>query len=91
VADAAGGLRGIARSCSGSLSTFPDLSRVPIGVRKLVQEGLYTSATFLASPRTANADGAYDHLNDLTSLRTFVTAFAGHIASVAALYDGRSK
>lgn len=52
--------------------------------RKLVQENLYTAASFLSSPRTAAADGAYQHLSDLTSLRTFVTEFAGHIAAVAA-------
>ena len=52
--------------------------------KRLVQEGLYTSATFLASPREAATDGAYRHISDLTSLRTFVTEFAGHIAGVAA-------
>lgn len=52
--------------------------------KRLVQEGLYTSATFLASPREAAADGAYRHLSELTSLKTFVTDFAGHIAAVAA-------
>lgn len=49
-----------------------------------VPEGLYPSATFLASPREAAKDGAYRHLNELTSLKIFVTAFAGHIAAVAA-------
>ena len=52
--------------------------------RRLVQEGLYSSATFLASPSDASRDGRYRHLSDLTSLKTFVTSFAGHIASVAA-------
>lgn len=84
------------REASPHFSIFPEFrsasyaARYDIMCRKLVQEGLYTSATFLASPRTADADGAYGHLSDLTSLKTFVTAFAGHIASVAALYDGRS-
>lgn len=58
--------------------------RYDILCKRLVQEGLYTSATFLASPREAAADGAYRHISDLTSLRTFVTEFAGHIAAVAA-------
>lgn len=58
--------------------------RYDILCKRLVQEGLYTSATFLASPREAAADGAYRHLNALTSLRTFVTEFAGHIAAVSA-------
>jgi len=52
--------------------------------KRLVQEGLYSSATFLASPRDAAADGRYRYLSELTSLKTFVTEFAGHIASVAA-------
>ncbi len=58
--------------------------RYDILCRKLVHEGLYTSATFLNSPRTAAADGAYSHLSELTSLKTFVTEFAAHIAAVAA-------
>ncbi|MBB3988503.1 hypothetical protein GGQ68_004860 [Sagittula marina] len=58
--------------------------RYDILCKRLVQEGLYTSATFLASPREAATDGAYRHISDLTSLRTFVTEFAGHIAAVAA-------
>ena len=52
--------------------------------KRLVQEGLYTSATFLTSPRDAAADGQYRHLSELTSLKTFVTDFAAHIAAVAA-------
>jgi hypothetical protein len=81
------------REASPHFPIFPEFrsasyaARYDIMCRKLVQEGLYTSATFLASPRTADADGAYGHLSDLTSLKTFVTAFAGHIAAVAALHD----
>ena len=52
--------------------------------KRLVQEGLYSSAAFLASPREAAGDGQYRHLSELTSLKTFVTEFAGHIATVAA-------
>jgi len=52
--------------------------------KRLVQEGLYTSAAFLTSPRDASADGRYRHLSELTSLKTFVTDFAAHIAAVAA-------
>lgn len=58
--------------------------RYDVLCKRLVQEGLYTSATFLSSPREAASDGTYRHISDLTSLRTFVTEFAGHIASVAA-------
>lgn len=52
--------------------------------KRLVQEGLYTSASFLASPRNAASDGRYQHLSELTSLKMFVTKFTGHIATVAA-------
>lgn len=52
--------------------------------RKLMQEGLYTGAAFLNSPRTAAADGAYSHISELTSLKTFVTELAAQIAAVAA-------
>lgn len=52
--------------------------------KRLVQEGLYSSAAFLTSPREAATDGRYRHLSELTSLKTFVTEFAGHIAAVAA-------
>lgn len=51
--------------------------------KRLVQEGLYSSATFLSSPSDAATDGRYKHLSELTSLKTFVTEFAGHIAAVA--------
>jgi hypothetical protein len=52
--------------------------------KRLVQEGLYTSAAFLTSPRDASVDGRYRHLSELTSLKNFVTDFAAHIAAVAA-------
>lgn len=52
--------------------------------RRLVQERLYSSATLLVSPREAAKDGHYRHLSELTSLKSFVTEFAGHIAVVAA-------
>lgn len=58
--------------------------RYDVLCRKLVQEGLYTSATFLRSPRTAAENGEYSHISDLTSLEAFVTEFAAHIAAVAA-------
>lgn len=52
--------------------------------RRLVQEGLYSSATLLVAPREAAEDGRYRHLGTLTSFKSFVTGFAGHIAAVAA-------
>jgi hypothetical protein len=58
--------------------------RYDLFCKRLVQEGLYSSTAFLASPRDAVNDGSYRHLSELTSLKTFVTEFAGHIATTAA-------
>ena len=43
-----------------------------------------TTATVMASPRTAATTGNYIDLSELTSLKTLVTSFAGHIAAEAA-------
>lgn len=69
---------------------FPDFQRASYADRynilckRLVQEQLYTSAALMMSPRTAAADGAFTSLSELTSLKTFITSFAGHIAAEAA-------
>lgn len=60
------------------------LERYNILCRKLMQEGLYTAATLLASPNTAAGTGDYSEMSELTGLRTFITSFAGHIAAEAA-------
>jgi hypothetical protein len=51
---------------------FPDLIRI------------YTTATLMTSPRTAAATGEFADLSEMTSLKTFITSFAGHIAAEAA-------
>ena len=58
--------------------------RYNILCRKMVQEQLYTAASVLVSPRSAVDTGQYTELGELTSLKTFVTGFAGHIAATAA-------
>lgn len=69
---------------------FPDFQRASYADRynilckRLVQEQLYTSAALMMSPRTAAEDGAFASLSELTSLKTFITGFAGHIAAEAA-------
>lgn len=60
------------------------LKRYDVLCQRLVQEQLYTTASILASPRTAATTGDFENLSDLTSLKTFVTSFAGHIAAEAA-------
>lgn len=52
--------------------------------KKLVQEQLYTTACVMASPSTAASDGTFLDVSEMTSLKTFVTNFAGHIAAEAA-------
>ncbi len=89
VEDAPGSRRPV-RDASPHFAPFPEfksasyLERYNILCRKLTQESLYTTATVLASPRTAASSGDYTDLSELTSLKTFVTSFAGHIAAEAA-------
>ena len=60
------------------------LKRYDILCQRLVKEQLYTTASVIASPRTAVNSGAYAELSQMTSFKTFVTSFAGHIAAEAA-------
>jgi len=84
------GSRAPVRDASPHFKVFPEfksagyLERYNILCRKLVQERLYTTATIIASPRTAADTGEYADLSELTGLKTFVTSFAGHIAAEAA-------
>lgn len=52
--------------------------------QKLIREELYTSATVLLSSKSAVGNGRYSELAELTSLKTFVTSLAGHVAAEAA-------
>lgn len=84
------GSRTAVRDKTPHYSTFPEFEgasyadRYNILCKKLVQEGLYTTATILTSPRSAVDSGAYHELSETTGLKTFVTALAGHIAAEAA-------
>lgn len=60
------------------------LNRYDILCQRLAKEQLYTAAALLASPRTASATGQFSELSSLTSLKTFVTSLAGHMAAEAA-------
>jgi hypothetical protein len=89
VEDAAGS-RSPVRDISPHFPVFPEfraasyLERYNILCRKLVQERLYTTATVLASPRSAANSGEYIELSELTGLKTFITSYAGHVAAEAA-------
>lgn len=60
------------------------LKRYDVLCQRLVKEQLYSTASIITSPRTAVNDGAFLNLSELTSLTTFVTALAGHVATEAA-------
>jgi len=60
------------------------LKRYDILCQRLVQEQVYTAAALLASPRTGDKTGDFSALSEMTSLKTFVTTLAGHIAAEAA-------
>lgn len=84
------GSRSTVRDNSPHFPVFPEfreasyLQRYHLLCKKLIQEQLYTGAAALASPRTAIKDGAFTTSSDMTSLGTFVSTFAGHIAAAAA-------
>lgn len=86
------GSRSPVRDNSPHFPLFPEfrngcyLDRYNILCRKLVQEQLYTTATVMTTPRTAVETGEFSDLAELTSLRTFITSFAGHIAAEAARF-----
>jgi len=63
-------------------ATFAD--RYNILCEKMIAEGLYAAASVILSPRTASKTGAYSEMSDLTGLKSFVAALAGHIAAEAA-------
>ncbi len=63
-------------------SSYAD--RYNVLCKKLVQEGLYTSASIMLSPKSAKRTGEYSNLSDLTSIDTFVATLASHIAGEAA-------
>lgn len=58
--------------------------RYELFCQKLVRENLFTSAAFLTSPKSAAIDGSFNCYSEQTSLKRFVSEFAGRIASVAA-------
>jgi hypothetical protein len=78
------------RESSQHFPIFPEfknisyLGRYDVLCQKLVKENLYTAACTLASPRAAAATGDFSDMSELSSLKSFITAFAGHIAAEAA-------
>ena len=59
------------------------LQRYDLLCQRLVQEQLYTTASVLVSPREGIETGEYSEMSNMTSLKTFVTTLAGHVAAQA--------
>lgn len=82
--------RAAVRESSPHFPVFPEfagssyLQRYDILCQRLAKEQLYSSASVIATPRSAVADGAYSELSPMTGLRSFVASLAGHIATEAA-------
>lgn len=78
------------RERSPHFDVFPEfqgasyLQRYDLLCRRLVKEQLYSTACVIASPRSAQSNGDFGGISELTSLKTFVTSLAGHFATVAA-------
>jgi hypothetical protein len=78
------------RERSPHFPVFPDfqgasyLRRYDVLCRRLMIEGLYTQSAVMASPREAAADGQYEDISELTSLRAFAAKLAAHVAGWAA-------
>ncbi|WP_305042902.1 PaeR7I family type II restriction endonuclease [Geoalkalibacter sp.] len=60
------------------------LKRYDLLCQRLVQEQLYTTATVVTAERSAADSGDFASLSAMASLKTFVTALAGHVAATAA-------
>ena len=84
------GSRSPVRDASPHFPVFPEfqkasyLKRYDILCQRLIQEQLYTTASIITSPRTAVTSGEYAELSEMTGLKAFVAALAGHCAAEAA-------
>jgi hypothetical protein len=84
------------RDSSPHFPVFPEfqgasyLKRYDVLCQRLIQEQLYTTASVIASPRSAVTTGEYAELSEMTGLKTFVTSLAGHIAAEAARASSNS-
>lgn len=59
------------------------LKRYDLLCQRLIQEQLYSAAAVIASPRGAIRTGDFTDLSAMTSLKTFVSSLAGHVAAQA--------
>lgn len=59
------------------------LQRYDILCQRMMKEQLYTAACLIAATRDSNTDGTYTELSEMTGLKSFVAALAGHVAMEA--------
>ncbi|MDE2801191.1 MAG: hypothetical protein OXI94_21215 [Gemmatimonadota bacterium] len=72
------------KNMDGFLALVMDADRYNILCLKLMQEHLYTAASLIVSPRSAVETGEYSEMSDITGLKIFASALAGHVAAEAA-------
>ncbi len=60
------------------------LQRYDLLCQRLVREQLYTTAAVIAAERSTVDTGHFTELSSMTSIKTFVSALAGHVAAEAA-------
>jgi hypothetical protein len=70
-------------SVSAEFQNASYLKRYDVLCQRLMQEQMYSAAAVIASPRGAITTGKYSDLSDMTSLKTFVSSLAGHVAAQA--------
>ena len=81
--------RAAVRDACAHFPLFPEFegasysARYDILCRKLMLEKLYTCASVLVSPRKGGSAGYYQELSEMTGLRPFVAALAGHVAAAS--------
>lgn len=63
------------------------IQRYDLLCQKLIQEQLYSCASVISSPKSAVETGEYHDHSSMTSLKTFISSFAGHIAATAARFE----
>jgi len=59
------------------------IERYHVLCKRLMLEHLYSAATAMTSPRTAIRNGRFGSFDDMTSLHTFASTLAAHIAAAA--------
>ena len=60
------------------------LQRYDLLCRRMIQEQLYTTTAVVAAQRSAVNTGNFTELSSMTSLKSFVSSLAGHVAGQAA-------